>query len=853
MTPGELGRRLWYLVNRRRRDRELVDEMAAHRAMMADPRGFGNTLTLREQAEDVWGWGWLEATAQDVRIALRTLRRTPSFAITVVLVLAGGVGLNLTFFNLVNVTMLRPLAVTEPETLMRLERRGPGFSSSGVPYPAAQFLREHSTTLAAVLTHHGTQVVWEDGQRLEAAYVSVNWFDELGYGPAHGRLFSEAADGGFADEPVVVIGERLWRTRLGGDPAIPGRQIRLNDRLVTVAGVVPAAFPDLDLRNPQVWLPIHRIEAFEPGSGLRTQWRENNVELYARARDGLSARAAAAGLAPVLAEMARQQPAHVQPGEWLEHATAEARFLDARGRQKLVPLVALVSSLTLLVLLVACANLANLVLSRAIGRLREFSVRSALGASRWRIARQMLVESCLLAVCGAAAGIGVGWASARLVASITELPPYLDFTPDMRTYGVAFATALVGMAAFGILPAWMVGRRDLVSAMKDGGHGASAGLSRARLRLALVGVQVLGCCALLVTAGAIVRGMQRLADTSPGFSVDRQAVLDPSLHRYGMTDEAARAYWTRVAERVAAHPDVERVALATPPPIGGGSHQAHYDTDAGRLVVNVMDVGPDFFALFDVPLLAGRPFTAAEPDAVVVSRRVALQMYGTLDVLGRGYPRRDPKRTIVGVAADAGFVQPQATDRAQEYRPLDGDAWQRAVLTVRSRTGPDVLPALLMAAARGEDARVQPSVTLLRADYERLLRGPRLTSLIGTIVGALVLMLACLGIFGVTAYAARLRTKEIGIRRALGADAPRIYAVLLRQLAWPVGVGMAAGSAAGIGAGRVLAGAPFHLAAADPVAPAAALLVFLAAAGLAAIVPVSRALKSDPLHALRHE
>lgn len=856
MWLGESWRRVWYLVNRRRLERELEAEMAAHRAMMAGDSRFGNPLKLREDSRDVWGWGWLDRGIQDVRHGIRVLTRAPSFSIIVFLILSVGIGLNLTFFHLLNVTTLRPLAVKDPASLVRFERRGKTFSSSAVPYPATQFIRQHNDVLASVLTRHRTEVVWDlDGtSKVQAAFVSADWFKELGYGPALGRVFVDTADEGGDSAPVVIVSHDFWRSRLGSDPQVAGRTFRVNDRVATVIGVAPPFFPDLDLQNPQIWLPIDQIDYFEPGNALKEAWGENNVEFYARLRPGASPRAAAEALRTPLAALAHARPNDFAPDEWLEVATAENKFLSARDRGELLGIAALLGGLTLLVLLVASANLANLVLSHAIGRVREFSIRSALGASRWRIVRHMGVECALLALSGAAGGIVVAYSSARAIAAVTELPPYLDFMPDTRLVATAFVFAVLAMVAFGVVPAWMVSRRDLIRGLRDGGQQVSAGLSRARFRLALVGAQILGCCALLIVAGSMTRGLQRLLMSDPGFKFERVAVMDPSLGRHGITGDRARAYWSQVTQTIASHPDVEQFALASSAPLGGATTTSFYGSDSGRLSITVMRVDPSFFSLLEIPLVAGRPFEPADDSsAVVVSQRVARTMYGTLDVVGKGYPRTKPNRTIVGIAADAMVSELRASNSGEEYMALNRAQHGDAVLLVKGRANPENLLVPVHEAARAVDRRVQPTTRLLTREYQRNLRVPTLAATLAALVAGLVLLLACFGIFGVVTYAVKLRMKEIGIRRALGADAPRVIATLLRQLAWPVGIGMVLGTVAGIVASWVLGGAPFHLAIADPVAPMAALVIFTCAGLVAALLPASRAMRADPIQALRHE
>jgi hypothetical protein len=310
----------------------------------------------------------------------------------------------------------------------------------------------------------------------------------------------------------------------------------------------------------------------------------------------------------------------------------------------------------------------------------------------------------------------------------------------------------------------------------------------------------------------------------------------------------------QVADTMSAHPDVEQVAFSYPAPLGGTVNSSRYGADSGSLVIAKLHVDPAFLSLLEIPLISGRPFEPADDQSVVIiSRRVAMTMYGTLDVVGKQYPRSKGTRTIVGVAGDATVLEPRASNTAEEYMPLGRQHYQDAVLLAKSRSNPRGLVAPLRAAAKRADPRVFPDTRLLINEYETKLRGPRLASAIAGGVAGLVLTLACLGIFGVVAYAVKLRTKEIGIRRALGADGTQVVRVLLRQLAWPVGMGMAIGSAAGMAASRLLGGAPFYLALTEARVPAAALSVFIAAGLAAALVPAMRALRADPLAALRHE
>jgi hypothetical protein len=358
---------------------------------------------------------------------------------------------------------------------------------------------------------------------------------------------------------------------------------------------------------------------------------------------------------------------------------------------------------------------------------------------------------------------------------------------------------------------------------------------------------------LLVVSGAMARGLQKLLSVDPGYTVDGLAVLDPSLARHGIRHEAVRTYWSAVKEMAAAGPEVAGMTLVDPEPLGESISVTGYP-DMPPLKITPMHVEPAFFSVFDIPVVAGRTFRQ-DDDAkavVIISRRLAGAWYGTIDVVGRSYPPSG-NRTIVGVVGDAPLTQLRAQDTAEEYSPLDAARDEGAVLVVRGRSDPGALLPLLRTAARAPDARVLPATHLLASRYQEKLRGPTLASEIAAAVSLLVLALCCLGIFGVVTYAVRVRTKEIGIRRALGAGTRGVLAALLRQLAWPIAIGALVGTGLGLEVSRLLSAQEFYFVINDPAAPAVAVVVFGLAALVAAVVPATRALTVDPARALRHE
>jgi predicted permease len=836
-------------------EERVADGTSADEARYAARRAFGNVVRVREDARAVWIAPWAGQVQQDLRYAARRLRRAPAFALTAIVILIAGIGLNLAFFQLLNVAVLRPLPVADLDTLVRFDRITKQFSSNGVPFPATRFIRDHNDVLSAVLTSSASDVVWgEDANdRLNALYVSANWFAELGYGAALGRVFVEAVDQRPDADPVIVVSYEFWRTRLQSEP-VTGRIVRVNDRPATIAGVAPRGFPGLRLADTQIWLLIDQMDYFNPGMAFKDDWGSHNTQLYGRLKPGVSPLAAKDGLQGTILHLASVRPAEFAPDEVLQPYSGREGFRGPRDRAELRTITLLAGGLMFIVLLVACANLGNLVLSHAMNRLREFSLRAALGATQSRILRQQVVESALLTGVAAAGGLLAGQWIARFVGGYIPLPPYVDFTPDWRVVLATCAIAFIATMAIGFVPAWMVTRRDLVTSMKDGGHHTSSGLTRARFRLFSIAWQVMGCCVLLIVAGTTVRGLQRMLSTELGFEFEQVAVLDASLGRYGITGETARTYWDEVKRILQATPDVEHVALVSHAPLAARANRSIYN-DAPRLSVTHITVEPSFFPLLRIPILAGRNF---EPDdlpdsSAIISRRLAVEMYGTVDVLGKGFPRSKPGQTIIGIAADAPLVHVAATNVAEMYIPVARANYGGLVLLASARGNPQRLLIPMRDAARAANPRVLPKTSLPAAQFEERVKGRRVASLIASLTGALALSLACFGIFGLVAFTSTMRTREIGIRRALGAGSGSVILLLLRQLAIPVSLGMALGTAAGVGVGEVLEGDPFYLPAMDVITPAIALAVFALTAVSAAVVPAFRALGLDPLLALRDE
>jgi hypothetical protein len=371
----------------------------------------------------------------------------------------------------------------------------------------------------------------------------------------------------------------------------------------------------------------------------------------------------------------------------------------------------------------------------------------------------------------------------------------------------------------------------------------------------MVAAQVAGSCLLLIIAGMMIRSVQRAIETSNAFDYERAAVLSIPLDRYGITGAAARSYWYSVKDRVRAHPEVEEAAIVTAAPLGGRVFQTSYDDTPG-IDTLVQAVDPEYFAVMQIPLIAGRLFGPGDERTAIVSHRLALEMYGTLDVLGHGFPRSAAQKsegeaTIIGVAGDAHSIKIDANNVAELYLPLNVKDFSEVFLVARARSDADRLPPILREAAT-LDPRVIPAARTMREDFDRRMRGPRMAGAIASGIGVLTLALACLGIFGVVSYGVALRTKEIGIRVALGAAQPALLRSIVGQVLTPVGVGAVIGFLLAVPTGLVLRSEPFYLENGDPVAFAAALAMFAAAGAAAALWPAYQMLRRNPVDALRH-
>jgi predicted permease len=848
-------RRLQYLLHRRHFDEELAADLEFHREMAARHGGIplGNTLHLREEARDAWGWTWIDRFGQDLRYAARTLRKSPAFTVMAVLMLALGTGVNIAAFGFFDFMVLRPLNVRDPATLLRFHRRSPQGYSFVLPYPEIAFFRQYSKTLSAVLALEYTNLAVDGEERpLKAHFVSENWFRELGGSAELGRLLEPTLDGAPDAEPVVVLGYGFWKRHFGGDPSAVGRTVLFNGKPAAVVGVATHEFSGLSLAQPDIWAPLTQQPYFSPGSRLLTDFSIDIgwVQMWGRLAPSVTPQAAQAELTSLAAELHRQHPNDIWehesiPGEPSGYAqsllTGGRRGTGAEARDNIYPVAAMVGTLTLLILAVACANLGSLLLARGVARSREIAIRIAVGAGRGRLVRQFLTESFLLAALGTAVGVLLGHFLLRMLMVSSGSPLWLDPTPDWRV--IAFAIGVAGAAAllFGLAPALQIARQR---------HRVTA------VRQLLIGAQVAASSVLLIVAALLVRALDNATSAQPGFAYRSIVAVEPELNMHGYTPARAQTYFGTLLERLRQLPGVESVSLTNTPPFGNVIRTERIAID-GRVVWALSDnVEPEFFRTMKIPLLRGRTFMAGESRAVIVSQSLARRFWPQADPLQQQLPVGEDaagtvKFTVVGVSGDARVAMLEDPDVSEIYFPAAPDQQTGMTAVIRAAGSPDSVAAAAASIAKTIDPDVLPSIQTLQPALRRKLQTARYGALAVAVLGVAALGLACLGIVGVVAYTVSQRVQEIGIRVALGANPRHVLAAILRQFSLPVAAGLLLGVCGAAGLSRILRRILYGISGLDPAAYLFAVVLFAAAAALAAWLPARRALRLDPMRALR--
>lgn len=832
---GELLRRMWYLLNRRRFEREMAEEMAYHRQQMeADGRqGFGSELRLIEDTREVWGWAWLDRFAQDLRYGARILRKAPGFTVTAVLVLGLGIGVPLTAFRQM-LADLQAGAAPDPDTMVQLTRRAPGLHITVLSYPALAFYRANARSFRAVIgISPASQAAFAaagapaGSEPVNVRFVTVNYFREFGIVPTLGKLLA-AGDEQLNTEPAALLSEPFWRRRLGGERAAIGRTVRLNGKAVRVVGVIPAAAN----MATDVWMPMSRQPFVIEGSTLLTDWN-SALDAYARLNPGVAPEASQQETLSLARRLRELRPEAAQPGEYLE-ARPILQF-DHNSNEFQMALTA--AAVVLVLLVAACANLGILVLARGVARQREIRTRIALGAGRPRVVRQLVTESMLLAAISAVCALVLSSGLMAVIRLQSDTGRPFSVVPGWLALAATAGTAMAAALIFGLPPALRV-----TSAAPGGGS----------TRSLFLGAQVAASSLLLVVAGLLVSGMYRVRHANAGFDYRHVLWIDPGLKAHGYQGAAAQAYLDDLRHRAAALPGVRATSVAWLAPWGNRHSSTGW---AGRQFVN-NHVDPDFLKTMGLRLLAGRGFLPGEQHVAIVTDSVARMLWPDSPATGQRLPWSPSGPTVIGVVADASTGSIGMARPLEFYVPVSVAEAPESVLLLRFDGSPQDAARRLQEAARSIDPRLQPSIETLESDFDREFdRMGRALALL-TLLGSIAVALSAIGLGGLAGYTVARRTREFGVRMALGARSGHLILAILSPMFVPVAAGFLCGAFGGGAVVRILSEGISALSghtAFDLPAYFAALLFFLGVIALAVCGPARRAIRINPGAALQHE
>jgi predicted permease len=810
----------------------------------------------------------------DLRFALRMLIQNPGFTAIVVISLALGIGVNTLVFSLVNAVLLEPFPIQRPDRIVNVFTSRTGLPYGRSSYPDFEDLRDRATVFSGVLARCYWPVSVGEGsgkpEIVLGELVSGNYFGVLGVNPVLGRTFSAGEGKVEGADAVAVISHRFWKRRWAANPNIVGQTITLNARRFTVIGVGPEGFTGTMAGMPvDAWLPITMKAGIHPGDMALGSRAGGWLDIVARLKDEVPATEAQAVVHTIALHLAREHPDHNRDKQFTLVGGLSNRFPVQEMAQGVQAFMAILTAVVALVLLLTCSNVTNLMLSRAAAREQEMAMRRALGASRARVIRQLLTEGVVLALCGGALGLlFTGW-GLQLLALLKPpsmiVPVGLEVPLNMRVlvYGGG-VSVLVGLV-IGLVPGWRSGRWPLYHVLRSGHPAAGAGgRHRTRFQRALVAVQLALSFVLLIAAGLCLKSLQGVLRMDPGFEFHRGITATLNLS-YGNYDEAAgRAFFARVLEQVRQVPGVEAASLAVLPPLAYAKNQEKievpgYEPRAGEsLLVENNYVSAGYFTTLGIPIQEGRPIDERDQrereGVMVINETMARKFWGAESPLDRIVTVSGRPMRIVGVAKDSKYYQLSEVSQPHFYVSLHQAHLPFASLLVR--TAGD--PAALLPAVLREVERLDPNLPI--SDARTLIQQMEVqyypTRIVAISVGAfglLALALATAGTYGVMAYSVRQRTRELGVRTALGANRRQILGLVLRQGLRTILVGAIAGLAGAVGTAQLLAANLYAVRSMEPVVFAGVAGLLIASALLACYLPARRAAQVDPLIALRCE
>jgi macrolide transport system ATP-binding/permease protein len=929
----EVARRLGMLLHRRQFDADLEEEMRLHlelrqqeqlqSGMTADDaqaaarRRFGNATYLKEESHIAWGWEWFEHLVQDVRYGLRMLRKSPGFTAVAVLTLALGIAVNTTVFTAFDALVLRPRPVRDPERLASIFRTTRGERDGRFSYPDYIYYRDHNSTfsdlslfafgmavttsdlpatspeaaprIAGAMGFQLPQLLQGSAQPIGCFFVSGNYFPMLGATPLLGRILLPEDDHP-SSPPVVLMSGNFWQREFHSDLKVVGSVLHLNGVAFTVIGVTPLDYIGTAPDVPALWAPVAAKVRL---GGLSSQDLENRLViaggLTGRLKPGVTLSDAQAELGVLAGQLRTQYPEAER--NMSVSAVSSRNNLAGLDPETWAVIGAAMTAVALL-LLIACANVASLLLARAVARRKEIAVRLALGAGRWRLLRQLLTESILLGLLAGALGLPLaGWALHLLIVEIASaLPSFwgtivLKITPDIRIFAYTLFVSCAAGIAFGLTPALQASKADVNSALKEEGSAFGHRLSRSRLRGLLIASQMAACLVLLISSALLLRGSQRALSVDPGYEsrgVMYLEMFNPANLHYS---QARLLQLNRdLIQGIVSLPGVRSVAQASRGPIGGNrwvpvvpagaTFPAPSTSGSEPPVAGYSYVTPNYFDTLSIPIVRGRTFTPRETDGqapvVVISEATARRFWPNQDPIGKllkigsekgtmSFPgESDPfiaNSEVIGIAHDVRSMDLRRLDESYLYLPLSQSRQWTSTLLVRA----DGNLTPLLSAIGHEVRRVDANLPVTSAPLHSMISMDayfvvsRIGGVLASIVGALGLLLACLGVYGVVSYSVAQRTREIGIRMALGAQSVQVLRLVMSEGFRPILSGVVIGIIVSAGVSRALSAMLFGLSPLDTVSFAGVSLLLIAIALLATWLPARRAMSVDPTVALRYE
>ena len=828
---------------------------------------------------------------QDLRYALRTLRKAPLFASVAVFSLALGIGANTAIFSLVNQLILQLLPVNHPEQLVLLTARGNHYGSNNgsnaISYPMYQDFRDRNQVFSAMFCRAGMTLSLNFEGRTELVsgeLVSGNYFPVLGVSAALGRVFTAQDDLHQGGHPLAVLSYGFWKTRFGGDPGAIGKRILVNGYPLTIVGVSRAGFDGVEMGySPQIRVPMTMKRELTPGFWYSLDDRRGRfAQVFGRLKPGETIEQAKAGLQPLFHQILQMEVREKDFARATEHTRQDflRMWMDvlpaAKGRSSLRqqfsnPLWALMAMVGL-VLLIACSNVANLLIARATARQKEIAVRLAIGAGRRRLICQLLEESLVLSVAGGVLGMGLAVLIDR--ALIGFLPTgtsqlTLTSTPDWRVLGFTLAVSVATGLLFGLAPALQATRPDLASTLKDQA-GAVVGGAAVGLRKTLVVAQVALSLLLLIGAGLFLQSLRNLRDLNPGFHAENLVsfAVDPTLNAY--KPQRSLEFYRQLTDRMSTLGGVTSSALAVMAVLDGNEWDSSvsvegYSVKEGEWINPHMQfASPAYFETLKIPILMGRDFSArddqAAPKVGIVNQKFAKRYFGERNPIGRhvgmgGNPGTKLDIEIVGVVEDAKYESLRQESPIELYLPYPQvDFVMGMTAYLRTRGEPDSLFTVLRQTVREVDSSVPVyHMRTLEQQVDKSLLTERMLAGLSTAFGCLATLLAAVGLYGVMAYMVGRRTREIGIRMALGASGGSVVWLVMREVLLLAAVGVAIGAPAAWAATRLVKTQLFGIQPADPLTMALAAVGIASVAVFAGYMPARRATSIDPMRALRWE